>query len=236
MMTARVACQIGARLGVVVGGVHVGAVADPPTVASVGTFIGGTTDQSPTPPSHVANDVLYLAVQATAAISAPSGWTEIADSPQAQGTSTRLHVFRRVATNGATAAPTVAIGTSNNLYCGIVAIRGADTGTPEDDTAGATSGASGLATITWPRVTTTGQSRLVLLVASYSIDDAGPVSDAYDTTLSNLSTLNDGGTTANNGGGLVIAAGTQGATGLSGVTTCRTIATLYACIAVAVKP
>lgn len=233
-MLARIGASIGASVGVTGSAVD---LPTPPAWVAAGTFVGGTTDQTPAPPAHQADDVLYLLIEATAAIAMPGGWTEVADSPQAQSTFTRLHVGRRVATDGSTPTPTVEIGTSNHLYCGIVAVRGADTDTPEDDTAGAASGAAGLATITWPAAVTTGQSRLVLLVASYSIDDAGPIADQFaSSTLSLLTERVDGGTTAANGGGLIVATGVCGGTGSIGTPTCRVTATLWAAITIAVSP
>jgi hypothetical protein len=215
-----------------------GAASDPtvPTIVA-GTFVGGITNQAPTPPTHQAGDALLLCVEATAVIAAPSGWSEIADSPSVR-TETRLHVFRRDAVDGATPTPTVAIASSNHLWCGILRIRGADLAALFDDTAQTQSGGVGVTSIAWGAVTTAGKNRLIVGIATWPLDDAGPIGDTYtNANLTAIAEVCDGGTTFGNGGGILAFSGTMANAGDTGASSCLVNqATLYTTLTLAVKP
>lgn len=237
-------CRIGPRVGTAlrasvrttVGAAPADDNADPlPEWKAAGTLVGGIVDQSPAWPTHVAGDQGFLIVASTAAVAEPSGWTELDDSPQAQGSSVVLQAFHREAAGSSEAAPLVEIGAGNNLACVIVTVDGAS---GVDSSVGAVSGASGLSSITFPSTATSGKNRLVLLVAARSLDESGAVLNggASNGQLANLTTRVDAGTQAGNGGGIVVITGDMVPTGNTGASTVQTTATLYGCLTIAVEP
>lgn len=101
-----------------------------------GTVVNGSVSSPPTPPwptSHAAGDIGILLVETpNYTVSAPSGWTEIAQygvgTAGASGSS-RLAAFYKFAASGSESAPTVSIdsGFANAV---IVGLRGVDSTTP----------------------------------------------------------------------------------------------------------
>lgn len=90
----------------------------------------GSALDVPLPP-HVANDVLYLAVQqdgGTGTISV-SGWTEV--TTQAAHSGQRTAVFRKVASSSSTATPTVTFTLDDDAGASVIVVRGANTTAPE---------------------------------------------------------------------------------------------------------
>ena len=119
----------------------------------------------PVPAGVVAGDVMLAAIttRGTPVITAPSGWTQTAT--QANGTTSRLTVFRRVATAAEPASYTFTWTGAEKAAAGIVAYTGVDQANPIDVTATATGASS--TTHVAPSVTTTGPNRLV--VALYGV-------------------------------------------------------------------
>jgi hypothetical protein len=230
-LVRRVGAYVAPVVDVVVGPV--------PTVSAVGTQVSGTIDQTPVPPAHAAGDKLILQVEWSGAtpVPAPSGWTQMANSPQSQATNVSMALYYRDAVDGATPTPTVAISGNNHITCRIYTVNGAALGAPEA-TAGSTSGASGVTICSWPSVTTLDVRRLVLCFGAWSIDDVGPLCSTFaNVTLTSAAEVADQGSTQGDGGGLFLFSGTMDAAGSVGISTCLTdFATLWSSITVALEP
>ncbi len=128
---------------------------------------GGPTTQIvvPVPAGVVAGDTMVAGVttRGTPTITVPAGWTQVAS--QANGTTSRTTVFRRVATAAEPASYTFTWTGNQKAAAGIVAYAGVDPANPVDVTATSTGASS--TTHTAPSVTTTGINRM--LVAVYGL-------------------------------------------------------------------
>lgn len=147
-----------------------------PAFRASGTIDSGNGAVTPgLPTGHALNDILLLVVQsANEAITCPTGYVDVANSPQSTGTaatagSVRLAVcWKR--DNGSEAAPTVA-DTGNHTVARIYAYSGAATsGNPWDVTAGSVD-AVATSTPAMVDVTTTVADTRVVYVLGHSRDN-----------------------------------------------------------------
>lgn len=201
-----------------------------PTFLSAGSLASGTGDVVPgLPPGTRLNDILLLFVEsANEAVSTPSGYTAVADSPQGTGTAgdaaaTRLSVFWKRATATET-APTVT-DPGDHAVAQILAFRGCvDSGNPWDVTSGDVQ-ASAQTGVSIPGDTTTVANCLVVLAVSNATDTATAQTSGYtNTDLANLTERTDRNSTQGNGGGFAVITGEKAAAGAYGATT-ATLAT-----------
>jgi len=213
-----------------------------PTFIAAGTFAEGTGNITPGPPAGIqANDILLLFVEtANETVSAPAGWSAVADSPQGTGTvggatSTALTVFWRRATANES-APTIT-DPGDHVVAQIHAFRGCiDTGNPWDVTSGNTGGSSTAVSI--PGDTTTLPNCLVVLAVANATDTATPQASGYvNTDLANLTERADINTAQGNGGGFAVITGEKVVAGAYAATT-ATLATasVQGRISIALKP
>lgn len=210
-----------------------------PTFVAKGAFASGISAISPAVPAGYRNDDLLLLFveSANQAITAPTGWNEVANSPQGTGTAAaaggvRLAVFWKIAT-GAEVAPTVA-DTGDHQTAIMMAFRGLDPANPIDATAGSVGAAT--TAMVFPSVTTTQANSLVILAAGMDTDAAstttmGTVTNA---NLTGITELHDQTMASGAGGGLAIASGlkaTAGSTGTSSATGSTAVTHAYLTIA-----
>lgn len=211
-----------------------------PEFKAVGTFAHGAFPATivPTWPTHAAGDYAMLFVESTTGlVLAPAGWTEIADSPNLlRDPSTAFQVFTRVAAGSSETNPDV-VSVSNHVSAVIVTFTGVHA-TAIDVSATGESGGSGVTTLTFPAVTTTGTGRLIVLATSWSIDNAdAQASNFVNTALTSLTERVDVGTTDGNGGGIIIATGGKVTAGDTGTTAADlATSTLYTCFTIALVP
>lgn len=195
-----------------------------PSFVASGVESSGVGAITPALPSGwAAGHLLLLAVEtANEAVSAPSGWTETANSPQSTGTAggtsaTRLHVFQRIAQSGDT-APTVA-DSGDHQIAWITAFSGVDSTTPVLHSAGSVLSSAGQ-TGTATGFTTTVADCLIVMIGTHAedlTDDAAcAVANANLTSVTVRKTFNS---TSGNGGCLVVATGIRAAAGAIGSTT-----------------
>jgi hypothetical protein len=214
-----------------------------PTYVGKGTFTSGTAALSvPWPAGYQAGDEAHLVVEsANQAIAAPSGWMEVANSPQFTGTAAaaggvRLAVFRKAA---AASESNVAVAdTGDHQAAQIHVYRGVNQAAPINATAGAVLATAGTA-ITCPAVTTTSPRCLVVNYIANDRDAASTtnLSGWTNANLANLTERHDQTVTAGAGGGLGVAVGALLAAGSSGTTAVTNAASVTAAmITVALAP
>jgi Putative Ig domain. len=214
------------------------------------TFVGNGNPQAstagfncPWPAGHQADDIGLLVVEtANEAVTAPSGWADVLNSPQGTGTaaaagSTRLHIFWKRATSNA--EPTVPVPDSgDHQIARLFVFRGCiNSGNPWDVTAGAVQ-ASASTSVSMPSVTTTVANCLIVLVSSNATDTTvGQQSGAANAGLANLTSLYTHQSGVGVGGGYQILTGEKATAGATGATT-ATLATAstQALLTIALKP
>src|SRR3989344_9195390 len=202
------------------------AQAAPPTFVACGAMAAGAGAVTPAlPTGWQQNDIFLLFVEsANQPGAAPSGYTQVTNSPQGTGTAgstgaTALEVFWKRA-GASESAPTVA-DRGNHTDATICAFRGViTTGNPWDITNGgveATSDTSLSATGN----TTTITDAMVIIATANDIDAA--VTTRYsawaNASLTSVTERYDQGTNAGNGGGIGIATGEKASAGAYGATT-----------------
>jgi len=175
---------------------------------------------------HQAGDLGILPVQTanqTPANNPPSEWLEAPSSPQSTGTAgaagaVRFTAYYRFATSDAEAD--VSIGDSgDHQLARILVFRGVGQSSPFDTSAGTIASTSTTA-IAIPGGTTTGDDRLILLIAAHA-DDSGVAhfSAWANADLANVGEVLENNTTAGTGGGFGIASGEMAVAGSYGTTT-----------------
>jgi hypothetical protein len=209
-----------------------------PAFVAAGTAkhsIGSTT--VPYPAGVLTDDILILLQETAggdAAPAAPSGWTEITNSPSADTTGTSAQKTRISAFwkryNSSTDFLEAILGVSSpdagdHQNAIIVAFRNCYLlGNPWDVTA---AGTAGLATtaVSCPTVTTTGTNRLVLAVASTSIETSSTTefSGWTNANLTGITEIVDFTTTSGDGGGIGAAYGFKATAGATGATTATAV-------------
>jgi hypothetical protein len=213
-----------------------------PVFIASGTMAEGTGAIVPGLPAGIrVNDILLLFVEtANEAVSTPSGWSTVADSPQGTGTAasttaTRLTVFWRRVVGGET-APTIA-DPGDHAIGQILAFRNCiNTGNPWDVTSGDTAASS--TSVSIPGDTTTVVNCLVVLAVANQTDSATAQTSGYtNASLANLTERTDVNTTQGNGGGFAVITGEKAAIGAYGATSATLAnASVQGRISIALKP
>jgi hypothetical protein len=213
-----------------------------PYFVSAGAIAQGTGNIIPgLPPGYKANDIFLLFVEsANEAVSTPSGYAIVADSPQGTGTAggttaTRISVFWKRATSTET-APTVT-DPGDHAVAKILAFRNCvGSGDPWDVTAGDTGSSS--TSVSIPGDTTTLANCLIVQAVANQTDTTTPQASGYTNgDLTNLTERTDINTDQGNGGGLAVITGDKATAGAFGATT-ATLATasVQGRITIALKP
>ncbi|MCO5080870.1 MAG: hypothetical protein M9955_04330 [Rhizobiaceae bacterium] len=188
-----------------------------PFIAAIGTVAKGSgSSVSVSPPAGAQAGDLLLCIVGTenGGQTAPSGYSELSNSPQGNGTfatSTRLGVYSKVH-SGSESAVTVGLFGSHTIAV-IIAIRNANT-TINVNT-GSNSGSS--TSVSCPTATTTVDGCLVLAVVAFSV--ATTVSSWANANLADFAEILDDNTTDDDDGGFAIAAGYKLIAGATGATT-----------------
>jgi hypothetical protein len=188
-----------------------------PFIAAIGTVAKGSGNAvSVSPPAGAQAGDLLLCIVGTenGGQTAPSGYSELSNSPQGNGTfatSTRLGVFSKVH-SGSESAVTVGLFGSHTIAV-IIAIRNANT-TINVNT-GSNSGSS--TSVSCPTATTTVDGCLVLAIVAFS--NATTVGSWANANLADFAEILDDNTTDDDDGGFAIAAGYKVTAGATGATT-----------------
>jgi hypothetical protein len=210
-----------------------------PTIVGVGTGNAGLTSTVTyaLPTGYAAGDWLYLVVETsdTAGMAAPSGWAHITNSPKAQGSNvTALNVYRLLATSGSETDPTVPASTNHQSGFAF-AVNGADSSGALDFVS--TDGSAASTSFSFTGGTTTGADRLVLNVATSSIDQAtDPFGTATNSSLAGFGVVGFNGTANGNGGGVKAWSGTLASAGTVAATTGTCTSTARAVLTFAIPP
>ena len=175
-----------------------------PAFVSMGAKAAGIGDVVPAIPTHQANDILLLLVEAELgnSIATPDGgWAHVTGSPQAASGS-GLAVFWLRAADGTTTDPTVA-DPGDHCIAAVGVFRGCETsGDPWDVTAGATTAVSST-DVDVAGTNTTVNETLCLFIACCTLDNnATRFSSHAATGVANFTVFaNDHNTNSGNGGG-----------------------------------
>lgn len=195
-----------------------------PYIAGYSVGIPGSS--IPVAQGYAANDILVLLIEtANQPISAPSGWTEVANSPQGTGTAgaigaTALSVFWKRASSSESSVSYLGMG-GDHIAAVMVAVRGcATTGTPYEASNGNSLGTAST-NFTFPAVTTLGANRLILMAGSVDTDSSVDqfVSDFTNSNLAFTTKVAGQGVNPGNGGSVACAVGVKVAAGSTGTTT-----------------
>lgn len=223
--------------------VPVGSATALPTYVDKGTFTSGTGALSvPAPAGIQANDVLILAVEsANEAITTPSGYTQVTNSPQSTGTAAsaggvRVGVFYKV-TSGTESNLTVA-DTGNHTTAIITAYRGCDPTTPIHVTAGGVD-SSATSSLSCPAVATTLANCMIVNLIGLDKDlaDSDTLSSVANASLANVTERHDQTIASGVGGGLAVITGEKATAGSSGNTTATgDTSTTHAYVTIALAP
>lgn len=174
-------------------------------------------------PSHSTGDLGLLFVNSTnnannATVDTPSGWTLLTAFESFTGNFVRLSIFYRFATSGSeTAASLSSPNSVQYLWGTIVTFTGVNTSTPVHSLV--TQAMDSQATQWLPGTVTVLDDCLIVQVAAWNNDSAGPLfSGETNSTLGSLTERYDAGTITNNGGGLYVCTGTLATKGAAGPT------------------
>lgn len=179
-----------------------------------GDFSSGTSDLTVNLPSNrLPGDVWLLIVESgpSDTVSAPSGWTEVASSPQttsAGSQDTKLSVFWTVVT-GSETAPVISFS-GDHIGAQIHGFRGCDvSGTDPIDVEGGSANSVSDTLVTMPSISTQGRGEMVVYIGSHGIDSASPQAslDSNVGALDNLTERADNGFTDGAGGGFFVYTG-----------------------------
>lgn len=206
-------------------------------------FASGTTALSVgAVASVVAGDLLLLFVEsANQPVAAPSGWTQVTNSPIATGTANAaggvaLQIFYQFATGADT---TTSVADSGDHTTAIkIAYRGVDQTTPFAATPVSGTKATASTTTTFPAITTATANALVVLATGLDLDAASTATTGTITNanLTSITERHDQTVTSGFGGGLVIADGFKATAGSTGTSTATVTSTVQVYLTLALKP
>lgn len=216
-----------------------------PSFFAAGAVAEGTgAISAPLPLGLVKDDIMLLFVEtANEAVSTPSGWAIVTDSPQGTGTaagatSTRLSVFwKRVGDVPANEVAAAIADPGDHAVAQILAFRNCiATGNPWDVTSGDTGASS--TSVSIPGDTTTVVNCLVVLAVANQTDSATPQTSGYtNADLANLTERTDVNSTQGNGGGFAVITGEKAAAGAYGATAATLAnASVQGRMSIALKP
>lgn len=219
-------------------------VGGPPDYVGKGTFASGTAGITPGLPTGWAEgDLFILQIEsANQTIATPSGWTQVANSPQSTGTAAaaggvRLAVFYRWAT-ASESAPSIA-DSGDHTTALISAYRGVDPTAPINASAGGVD-SSATTSISTPSVTTTVANCLVLHLLGLDKDAADSDTITGTWTNANLASIterHDQTVTSGAGGGVALVTAIKASAGSVGATTnTADSSTTHAYITLALAP
>lgn len=214
-----------------------------PEYIGKGALANGIAAITPALPTPIKNgDLLLLAVEtANQAITTPTGWTQVTNSPQSTGTAAaaggvRLGVFYRFH-YGNTTGPTVA-DSGDHQTAIITAYRGVDPANPINISAGSVDAAATTA-ITIPAVTTTSTNTLIVghIGLDKDLADVDTITTAYtNANLTSITERHDESVIAGAGGGVAIVTGVKATAGATGTTTATAdTSTTHAYVTVALQ-
>lgn len=196
-----------------------------PYFVSAGVARFGTGAIAPDLPLGIQpGDILLLPVETgNEAVTTPTGFASVADSPQGTGTpaaatACRLTALWKRAIAGE-ATPVIA-DPGDHVIGQILAFRGCiGSGNPWDVTAGNVE-ATQQASVSIPGDTTTVANTLVVLAVANQTDTVTPQTSGFtNADLTNLTERTDVNTTSGTGGGFAVATGEKAAIGSYGATT-----------------
>lgn len=213
------------------------------TYQAKGTFTSGPGALSvPVPAGYQDNDVFLLFVEsANQAITTPTGWTQVTNSPQYTGTAAaaggvRLAVFYKFVSGSQS---NVSVADSGNHTTAIIAnFRGVDTSSPIHLTAGSVD-ASATTSLSAPSVMTTIVDTLIVNAIGLDKDanDTNTISSVANANLTNVTEQHDQTYNGGVGGGIAFITGEKVSTGSTGNTTATgDSSTTHAYITIALKP
>lgn len=214
-----------------------------PTYVGKSTAVGGASSVSPdfTSSGRSSGDLLILAVEtANQALSAPSGWTEVATySPKSRGTAgaaggVRLTLFQKTSDGTET---TVATGDSGDHQYAVGFVFRGDSGAAVAIDVGDGNNVAATTSGSFGGVTTTDDDRLIAHFVATDLDSAAASwGTATNANLANLTERHDAGTTSGAGGGVALITGEKQAAGATGSTTSTQAASAaYVWITLALK-
>lgn len=195
------------------------------------------------PLAHQIGDLALLLVKTSAQnVPAPTGWTELPNSPQSVGVaatldSARLHVFWRRA-NSVNEPDVYVPDSGDHQYAVILLFRGcAIAAVPYDATAGNTVTPATVAVSSPGLTTTTDDCLIVAIVARGEDNAAARFSGWANADLVNVTEIYDAGTATGLGGGFGVATGARAVAGVIGATTAAlALASQQARLTVALRP
>jgi len=208
--------------------------------ASTAAALAGSANIS-WPVGHAAGDFALLFIETCGGEpvpATPSGWTPVANSPQATGagaTGTQLTVFYKTATSGA--EPTASTGDSGDHNHGvIITFTGLATiGVPWDVTAGAVK-ATAAANASLPTLTTTVADTLIVQAITHDLDIGTPAfTGVANAALASLTERHDQSSGQGNGGGIAVFTGQKAVAGSIGTTTVTVAACVNAMLTIALR-
>jgi hypothetical protein len=209
-----------------------------PTVVAVGAVATGTTTITPAFPAGItAGDALFTICGSVGGqnYTLPSGWAHVTGSPVVQGTNTQLTVIWR-SYDGVFTAPALT-GTVDHSIGRMIAVRGVPTtGNPWDVVATAVEAVSDTSA-SWPGVTTTVASTLILEICATSADiSSAQISALTNGNYTSITEQIDNATLTGNGGVIICYSGVKATAGATGASTATlTTAGFKALMTLAVK-
>jgi len=189
----------------------------PPFRVSQGAVfeVGGAAATPEMPRGMQLGDYLLLSVEnedVAVTFDDAQGFSAVANSPVSVSTTTRLSLFSRYASGASMTAPTIHTAT-DHMSGFIAAYRYVNQSTPVDVSATNTK-STATTTITYPSVTTTAASELVIKSGTWDADASGGGALASNsTTHTGEQCINKLGTTLGNGGGVATLIGVKTAAG-----------------------
>ncbi len=203
------------------------------------TFTFGTASETPlVPPTHQADDWLYAICECSSGtITTPSGMSIAPGFPVTHnGGSTVLSVFRAKAVNGSFGNITMAGGT-NHMFGVVCRVRGADLTEPQMAEAASPGTGATVNGYTPGLVTREDDAKILAMIASSLDGTTGNIaSSPTNASLSSVTEEVDGGTSTNDGGGVVCISGDKAAAGTVSPTTCTLTSTSFCCGTIAFRP
>lgn len=213
------------------------------TYVGKSSFASGTAALSVGAVSGVAaDDLLLLFVEsANQPVAAPSGYTQVTNSPVAIGTAAAaggvaLQVFYRIAT-GADTTTTVA-DSGDHTTAIKMAFRGVSTSTPFDATPVSGTKTTASTSSSYPGITTATANAMVVYASALDLDAASTAttSGQANANLTSVTERHDQTTSSGFGGGLVITTGMKATAGATGNLTATVTSTTQVYLTLALRP
>lgn len=213
------------------------------TYVGKSTFASGTAALSVGAVSGVAaGDLLLLFVEsANQPVAAPSGYTQVTNSPVAIGTAAAaggvaLQVFYRIAT-GADTTTTVA-DSGDHTTAIKMAFRGVSTSTPFDATPVSGTKTTASTSSSYPGITTATANAMVVYASALDLGAASTAttSSQANANLTSITERHDQTVASGFGGGLVITTGMKATAGATGNLTATVTSTTQVYLTLALRP